>query len=163
MLIKEELLLTPEDIRLLQRSMLPILIMALLMVGFFYLLGGFIFSQLDDSSMKLVVQGIFVFAGLLFAGISVYTIWSRMTDIRHGVKERLEGKVTDKRTVTKVNHTGGPGTSTERTRGRENYYIDIEGTEFKLAYKQFRQVKVGEHLIIERSPRSGFILSLKSA
>jgi|GEM_PF-5384717 len=162
MLIKKEIPLQPEDIRALKRSILPLLFFPVFLAVFFYMMGTFIFSNLGESSMELAIPWVFGGVALIFACVIGYTLWVRIIDLRDGVKEQLEGIVTNKRTQARVSRTGGQGTNIERTRERERYFLEIEGVEFKVSYRYYSKAEAGQRVILERSPRSGHIFNLKS-
>ncbi|GAB5526266.1 MAG: hypothetical protein Roseis2KO_41380 [Roseivirga sp.] len=161
MLTREELPLTAEDTIKLRRNMIPMLIFPIVVVVFFYLVGSFIFNDMGDSFAESGIQWGFLVFGLFFMGIIGYMIWSQAIDIKRGIKERVEGVVTDKRLDIKTStRSAGGSRNGRRTRTTRYYYMYVEGEEFKVDFKHYSQVKTGDHIVMERTPRAGFILNL---
>lgn len=161
MLIKEELPLEAEDIKKLKRNMVPVLIFPFAVIALFYFMGNYVLTDMGDSFAESGFQWIVILFGLIFMGIVGYMIWSQVTDLRRGVKERIEGLVTDKRLNIHTTQGSGSTRGGRKTKTTRDYYIYLEGVEYKMDYKFYNQIKTGERIVFERTPRSGFVFNLE--
>lgn len=156
--------LSPEDSLKLRKNLIPILLFPLIFAGIVYL----IFSQVireDQFSDSHIFTFIFAGFALIFLGIIGYMVWVHVADIKGGVKEKIEGAVTDKRldiqTSTSHGRSGSRGRSSSRTSTKRYYYVYLDGEEFKMDYRHYSSVKVGDHIVMERAPKSKLILMLE--
>ncbi len=160
MLIKEELPLTPEDTKTLQKRMAPIFIFPLFLGGMMYFIFGSVLGNGSFEGDSIFIFGFGAF-GLIFLGIIGYMLWSYVSDIRGGVKERLEGVVTDKRLDIQTSGGHGTGSNRRKTRTTRHHYIYLEGEELKLDYRDYNRVKTGERIVMERAPKTGTVFTLE--
>ena len=155
--------LSAEDTQKLRKRLIPILLFPLIFAGFVYLIFSQVMSndQFTNDGVFSYVLGIF---GLFFLGIIGYMVWSHLADIRGGTKDQIEGRVTDKRLdiQTSTSHrTGSRGRSSNSTKTTRHYYVYLDGEEFKMDYQHYGKVKVGDHILMERAPKSNMIFRLE--
>lgn len=161
MLRREELPLTSEDIKKLRKNIVPVLIFLLVFGVIIY----FIFTNVMGGNNNLGGDSIITFAfgafGMIFLAAIGYMLWAVMADIRRGIKERIEGTVTDKRLDIQTSGGHGTGSNRSKTRTSRYHYVYLEGEEFKMDYRYYGKVKVGDHIVMERAPKSATILMLE--
>ena len=155
--------LSSEDTQKLRKRLLPILVFPVIFGGLVYL----IFSQVISND-QFNSDGIFTYVfggfGLFFLGIIGYMAWSHLADIKGGIKEQIEGEVTDKRLdiQTSTSHrTGSRGRSSSSTSTTRYHYVYLDGEEIKMDYRHYSRVKVGDQIRLERAPKSNIILMLE--
>lgn len=160
MLIRETLPLTSEDTRKLQKRMAPIFIFPLFLAGMMYFVFNSVLGNGSFESDSIFIFGFGAF-GLIFLGIIGYMLWSFVADIRGGVKERLQGLVTDKRLDIQTSGGHGTGSNRSKTRTTRHHYIYLEGEELKMDYRDYNRVRVGERIVMERAPKTGTVFMLE--
>ncbi|MEL7147868.1 MAG: hypothetical protein AAFO69_15955 [Bacteroidota bacterium] len=153
--------LEPEDLKKLRKQLIPVLIFPFLAGGVFFLIFTFVFkNKTDGLAADGIVLWVMIAFALFFAGILGYMIWSFVYDIRQGIKHRITGVVTDKQmdVQTSQKSTGRHGSSTRTTR---SYYVFIDQIRYKMDYSAYGKVKVGDHIELEKAPKSGVTLKLE--
>lgn len=160
MLKRETLPLSPADTKKLQKRMAPIFIFPLFLAGMMYFIFGSVLGNRSFEGDSIFIFGFGAF-GLIFLGIIGYMLWAYVSDIRGGVKERLQGLVTDKRLDIQTSGGHGSGRSRKKTRTTRHHYIYLEGEELKMDYRDYNRVKVGERIVIERASKTGTVFTLE--
>ena len=158
--MKEELPLSPEDIGKLRRKLIPILVFPLFVGGIFTAIYLFVIRGGDHAFFQegffVAVFGVF---GLFFMGVLGYMIWTKVADIRGGVKYRIRGLVTDKR--LNIHTTSSHSSGRSRSSTTRHYYLFINNEQFSVDHKVYGRVKVGEQVVMDRAPKSKLTLSLE--
>lgn len=160
-LTREELPLTSEDINKLRKNIIPVLVVPLVFGGIIY----FIFTKVMGGGHSLGGDSIMIYAfsafGMIFLAAIGYMLWSVAADIRGGIKERIEGMVSDKRLDIQTSGGQGTGSNRGKTRTTRHHYVYLEGEEFKMDFKHYARVRVGEKIVMERAPKSRTIFMLE--
>lgn len=127
------------------------------LIGMFWL---FISTMFPPEFAKGPLWGYMLLGfSVLFFGVIAHIISSTMIDLRRGVKNRISGRVTDKRlnTVTTGNHAGSRGT----LKSRREYYLYLDDREYTVEYSDFTKAVVGMEVVMDMAPRSGLTLDLQ--
>ncbi|WP_258101709.1 hypothetical protein [Marinoscillum pacificum] len=156
--------LTPEEIKKLRNRLFPIAVFSVFTAGIFAAMYHFVLSNIvdgfDDEPFVMIVFGFFI---MIFAGVIAFQVWAIYKDITNGYKERIAGEVTDKRmnVHTSTTHRSSgrrSGTSTKTTR---HYYLYINGQEHSVDYRYYSQARVGDHVVMDRAPKSKVVLNFE--
>lgn len=155
----EELAMESQDLKKLQRQLIPILLFPFLVAGFFFLVFTFVFNKMGDGMMADgIVKYVMIGFGIFFMAIIGYMVWSYFYDIRKGIKYRITGLVTDKKLSITRTQSGGKNKSTKTTR---HYYIFIDDVKYNMDYSGYNKVKVGDQIKMDKAPKSGLTLLLE--
>ncbi len=158
---KEKLPLNKQDIKKLQKHLIPMLLFPFLVAGMFY---GFYALFLSDSNLLKDKTGQYMVVGfsVFFFGILAYMIGAYIIDLRKGFKYSITGKVTDKKlsvsTSTSSSTNNKTGTSTTRSSTSRYYYIYVDNIQYAMEQQYYASVKVGDEVTMHKAPKSNITL-----
>ncbi|RJE71455.1 hypothetical protein [Reichenbachiella sp. MSK19-1] len=150
----ETLALTSEDVKSLKKQLIRAFIFSLFVVGIFTAMYTFVLSHMHDDIVIYVFAGF----GMIFMGIIAYMAWTVVKDIKGGLKHRISGKMTDKRLDIHTSNTGSSSKGKSSTRTTRNYYIYLDGEEYKVDYRHYAKARVGDLVVMDRAPKSKHVL-----
>ncbi|UXP33304.1 hypothetical protein N6H18_04985 [Reichenbachiella agarivorans] len=147
----ETIALTAEDIKKLKKQLIPAFIFPFVVMGIMSLMYVFVLSHMDGDFGFYFLFGV----GVIFFGIIAYMIWALAMDIKGGVKYLISGEISDKRLDIRTSaNTGSKGQSSTK----RSYYLTVNGKEYNIDYRHYNQAKVGDKVVMEKAPKSGFTL-----
>jgi hypothetical protein len=118
----------------------------------------------NDGGFDNVPTYVFGTFGLFFLGVVIYMMSIYVNDLNGGVKDCFEGIVEDKNLNivqsksrgTRSGFRGGSRSSSTQT--KRYYYITVDGTQHKVEYTMYNNVKVGDTIYFEVAPKSKVVL-----
>lgn len=157
-----ELPLSSEDKSKLRLQLIPIFIFPIFVIIIFVLIFTYVLPDTSDLMGGETFNYAFIAVGAIFAAIIIYSFWTIVTDIRRGIKYRIEGIVMDKKMNISTHTTGSSGArNSGKTRTKRSYFVTIGEEEFSMKNSEYNMLQTGDEVVMEISPKAKRTLRLE--
>lgn len=156
--------LTQEDRKKIQKKLRHTFLFIPIVIAFFSIIYFFVIRKMinDSDSFSYLFVGIFGLFALAFLGVIGYMVSIFIKDLKENTKDCFEGVIENKRLNIKKSTSKGAGVGRggrSRSSTSRYYYMIVDGTEYKIEYEMYGNIKVGDTIYFEMTPKSKTILS----
>lgn len=152
--------LSSEDKALLKRkikSELSFLLIPILLASLFYI---FILIGTEKFVVILIITSLYALTVLVFSNIFLPKTYQSYLALRENKKELIKTTVLDKRSNVNTTYETDILVNRGYKIQLKEFFIDIEGQTIMLTEDQFKKIKIGNTITIERIPTTKTILNI---